>query len=149
MAKKAKTIAKSAAVAKKIDTALGALGAALTDSDKAVAARTRTNKKLTAELKKLNRQRRVLAKRKATAAAKAKKAPSVETRRALRTVEKDLAATRKALTKARAEKKGNAAELSALKVAQRQSKAYAKAIAQADKALNKPKKRRRVRRKRA
>ncbi|MBW2525446.1 MAG: hypothetical protein JRI23_14770 [Deltaproteobacteria bacterium] len=149
MPKKAKTIAKSAAVTKKIDTALGALGAALTDSNKAVVARTRTNKKLTAELKKLNRQRRVLAKRKVTAAAKAKKAPNALNRRALKAVEKDLVATRKALVKARADKAGNAAELKALKAALRQSTAYSKAIAQADKALNKPTRRRKVRRRKA
>ena len=143
MARKAKTIAKSAAVNSKIATALGALGAACTDSDAAVAVRTKTNKKLTADLKKLNRKRRVLAKRKLAAAAKAKKAPGVDTRKALRLVDKELVATRKALVKARADKAGNSAELAAMKAAQRQSNAYAKAIAKVDKVLNKPAKKRR------
>jgi len=57
----------------------------------------------------------------------------------------ELAATRKALAKTRAAKAINSPELAALKAAQRQANAYSKAIAQADKALNKPKKKRRKR----
>ena len=147
MAKKTKTIAKSAAVQSKIAVALGALGAACTDSNQAVATRTKTNKKLTTELKQLNRRRRVLAKRKLTAATKAKKVPGVETRKALRAADKDLVATRKALVKARAAKAGNSGELAGLKTAQRQSNAYWKAITQVDRVLNKPKKAKRAKRK--
>jgi hypothetical protein len=149
MARKAKTVAKSAAVTTKIANALGALGAARTDSDVAVAVRTKTAKKLTAELKKLNRKRRVLAKRKVAATLKLKKAPGVDTRKALRLVDKELVATRKALVKARADKAANATELAAMKAALRKTNLYTKALEKVDKALNKPKPRRKVRRKTA
>lgn len=144
-----KTVARSASVEKDIATAITKLEKACGDSDTAVTERTKIGKKLTTEVGRLRKRRTSLMKRKKTATQKAKEAPSAETRKALRIVEKDVHTTSKALAKARVDKAANSTELSALKSAQRQAKAYAKAIAQADRTLNKPKKRRRRTKKRS
>ena len=145
MAKKRLTIAKSASVQKNIETSLEKLAAAVSDGEKAVAARSKISKKLNTESRRLTKRAATLVKRKKTAAAKAKAAPSVETRKALRVATVDLAVTRKGQAVLRAAKGVNSPELAALKAAQRQANAYAKAIAGADKVLNKPKKKRRKR----
>ena len=149
MATKKRPIAKSASVEKNIDVALERLDAACTEGDKAVAARSKIAKKLNAESRRLNKKRATLVKRSKVAAVKAKADPSAATRKALREAVTELAATRKALAKTRAAKAVNTPELAALKVAQRQANAYGKAIAQADKVLNKPKKKRKKRAKKA
>ena len=128
-------IAKSAAVEKNLETSMAKL-------DAAVATRARDAKKFTANTKRLAKRKAALSKRKGVAARRAKRTPSGETRKALRTVVKDLTVTTKELTKARATKAANALELASLKAAQRRANAYAKAIAQVDRALNKKSKRR-------
>jgi hypothetical protein len=138
-----RTVAKSASVERNIATALEKLNAARRDGDRAVATRSRTSKRLSAESRRLNKRRGTLLRRKNAAAKRARATPSVETRKALREAVSELAATRKALAKVRTAKAVNSPELAALKAAQRQANAYGKAIAQADKALNKPRKRRR------
>ena len=143
MAKAKRAIAKSAAVTKNIETALAALGTACVAGDSAVAKRGKDGKSLAATTKRLSRKRAILAKRKHLSAKRAKAAPSGETRKALRAVIKELATTKTQLGKARTAKGINAVELAALKVAQRRASAYAKAIAQAEKSLNKPTKRKR------
>lgn len=142
MAKTKRTIAKSAAVTKNIETALASLGTACVAGDSAVARRGKDGKSLAATTKRLSRKRAILAKRKRLSAKRAKAAPSGETRKALRAVTKELATTKTQLVKARAVQGVNAVELAALKAAQRRASAYAKAIAQAEKSLNKPTKRR-------
>lgn len=149
MATKKKTIAKSASVEKNIATALEKLNAACTDGDRAVAARSKIAKKLNAESRRLNKRRGTLARRAKAAGAAAKAAPSAATRKALREAVTELMATRKALAKARVAKAVNSPELKALKAAQRQANAYGKAIAQADKVLTKPAKKRRKRARKA
>ena len=149
MATKKRPIAKSASVEKNIDVALERLDAACTEGDKAVAARSKIAKKLNAESRRLNKKRATLVKRSKVAAVKAKADPSAATRKALREAVTELAATRKALAKTRAAKAVNTPELAALKVAQRQANAYGKAIVLADKVLNKPKKKRKKRAKKA
>jgi len=144
LAKSRKTIAKSASVEKNLATAAEKLSQASSDSEKAVAVRSRMGKQLASELRRLNKRRGVLLRRKQKAAQKAKAEPSRENVQAARAAEKDLVATRKALAKARAARAVNAPELAALKAAQRQAKAYQQAIEKADKVLNKPKKRRRA-----
>jgi hypothetical protein len=143
MATQRRTVAKSASVERNIATALEKLNAARRDGDRAVATRSRTSKRLSAESRRLNKRRGTLLRRKNAAAKRARATPSVETRKALREAVSELAATRKALAKVRTAKAVNSPELAALKAAQRQANAYGKAIAQADKALNKPRKRRR------
>jgi hypothetical protein len=137
MAKKNRTIAKSAAVTKNIEAALASLGTACVAGDRAVATRSKDGKTLAATTKRLSRKSAILAKRKRVSAKRAKATPSGETRKALRAVLKELATTKKLLGKARAAKGENALELAALKVAQRRASAYAKAIAQAEKSLSK------------
>ncbi len=145
MATRRRAIVKSASVEKNIAVALEKLDAACSDGDKAVAARSKTSKKLNAESRRLNKRRGTLLRRTKAAATKAKATPSVETRKALREAVSELAATRKALARTRAAKAINSPELAALKAAQRQANAYGKAIAQADKVLTKPRKKRRKR----
>ena len=142
MARTKRTIAKSAAVTKNIETALASLGTACVAGDSAVARRGKDGKSLAATTKRLSRKRAVLTKRKRLSAKRAKAAPSGETRKALRAVTKELATTKTQLVKARAVQGVNAVELAALKAAQRRASAYAKAIAHAEKSLNKPTKRR-------
>jgi hypothetical protein len=149
MATKKKPIAKSASVEKNIAVALERLDAACTEGDKAVAARSKIAKKLNAESRRLNKKRATLVKRSKVAALKAKADPSAANRKALREAVTELAATRKALAQTRAAKAVNSPELAGLKVAQRQANAYGKAIVLADKVLNKPKKKRKKRAKKA
>jgi hypothetical protein len=140
MAKKRKTVAKSAAVERNLEAAMVKLAAACKDGDSAVTVRSKTNKKLTAEVKRLTKKRGVLTRRKKTASARVKKSPSGETRRALRAVVRELETVKKAQAKAKAAKAANREELIALKAAQKRANAYKRVIAQADKALNKRKK---------
>ena len=142
MAKTKRTIAKSAAVTKNIETALASLGTACVAGDSAVARRGKDHKSFAATTKRLSKKRAVLTKRKRLSAKRAKAAPSGETRKTLRAVIKELATTKKQLVKARAVQGVNAVELAALKAAQRRASAYAKAIAQAEKSLSKTTKRR-------
>lgn len=137
MAKSKRAIAKSAAVTKNIESALASLGTACVAGDSAVARRSKDGKSLAAATKRLSRKSAILTKRKRLSAKRARKTPSAETRRALRSVIKELAATKKQLVKAQAARGVNAIELAALKVAQRRATAYAKAIAQAERSLNK------------
>ena len=139
MAKTKRTIAKSAAVTKNIEAALASLGMACVAGDSAVAKRSKDGKSLAASTKRLSKKSATLTKRKRLSAKRARSAPSGETRKALRSVIKELATTKKQLVKARAAKGLNAVELAALKAAQRRATAYAKAIAQAEKSLSKRK----------
>lgn len=137
MARAKKTIAKSSAVEKNLQTALDKLALATTAVDKAVVVRARDAKKNTAAVKRLAKRKATLTKRKALANRRVKKASSAETRQALRTVTKDLNTTVKELTKARAAKAANAEELKALRALQRRTKGYNRGITQTDRALKK------------
>ena len=137
MAKSKRTIAKSAAVTKNIEAALASLGTACVAGDGAVAKRSKDGKSLAASTKRLSKKSASLAKRKRLSAKRARATPSGETRKALRSVIKELATTKKQLVKARTAKGINAVELAALKAAQRRANAYAKAIAHAEKSLAK------------
>ena len=140
MAKSKRTIAKSAAVTKNIEAALASLETAVASGDSAVAKRSKDHKSFASATKRLNKKRAVLVKRKRLSAKRAKSSPSGDTRRALRSVIKELATTKKQLGKARVVQGVNAVELGALKIAQRRASAYAKAIAAAEKTLAKKKK---------
>ncbi len=137
MAKSKRAIAKSAAVTKNIETALASLGVACTAGDSAVAKRSKDGKSFAAATKRLSKKRATLIKRKRLSAKRAKASPSGETRKALRSVIKELKTTKSQLIKAQAVRGVNAVELAALKIAQRRATAYAKAIAQAEKSLAK------------
>ncbi len=137
MAKSKRAIAKSAAVTKNIETALASLGTACVAGDSAVATRSKDGKSLATATKRLSRKSAILVKRKRLSAKRAKASPSGETRKALRSVIKELKTTKVQLGKARTAKGINAVELAALKIAQRRATAYAKAIAQVDRSLEK------------
>ena len=135
MAKAKKKVAKSGAVEKNIAAALEKLGVAVGDGNRAVAARAKMQKPLIAQVKRLTKRKGVLTRKRKTAKGKAKSNPGVETRRALKQIEKELATTIKLLAKGRASKAVNGDELKALKTAAKQANAYQKAITHADKAL--------------
>ena len=135
MAKRKRTVAKSAAVEKDLATSLARLATACTAGNSAVATRSKAAKQLATTTKRLGRKRTALLKRKRLAAKRARNNPSGETRRALRSTVRELGNVRTKLAKARAVKAANASELAGLKAAQRRANAYAKAIAKADKTL--------------
>lgn len=141
-----KAIARSAAIDKSINTALENLTAASVNGKIAIDARASVNKKLAAGLKSLGKKRATLTKRKKSSTAMAKKSPSAETRKSLRTVTSELAAVIKEAARTRAQKSPIAAELAALKAGQRNSVAYVRAIDAANRVLNKPKKKKKKKR---
>jgi len=144
--KSKKSVAKSAAVAKVVDSSLAALTTANSDSEKAVAALSKIAKKLTAEGKRLSKKRATLSKRKKATTAKLKKASDAATKKLLTATVKELNAVKKDAAKSSAAKSANAAELSGLKASAKRTKAYLAVIAKADKILNKPKKKKRKKR---
>ena len=84
-------------------------------------------------------------KKKKAARAALNKDSSAANQKALKSIEKDIAANKKEAAKITAEKSLAIAELSALKVIAKRATVYTKAIASADKAMSKPKKRRKKR----
>ncbi len=140
MAKAKKSIAKSAAQAKGLGDALVKLAATYAAGNAAVTSRTKDGKKFAATVKKLSKRKATLTKKKKTATNRVKKEANKDNKAALRGILKDLKTVGKDLTKAQAVKKANATEMGDLKVTQKRLTAYTKAIAQADKVLNKPKK---------
>jgi len=137
MAKAKTAVAKSSFVEKNLETALEKLAVATAAADKAVTVRARDAKRHLAAVKRLTKRKASLTKRKQLATKRVKKASSVETRGALRTVTKDLSTTVKELTKARAAKAANAEELKLLRTSQRRLKGYNRGIAQTDRGLKK------------
>lgn len=132
---KRKSVAKSAAVEKNVETSLAKLEAACKAGRAAVASRAKDAKRLATATKRLGRKRTALLRRKKVATKRAKAHPSGETRGALRATVRELASVRKELAKTNEVKATNATELAALKAAHRRATAYAKAIARADRAL--------------
>ncbi|MEZ4649189.1 MAG: hypothetical protein R3E97_10485 [Candidatus Eisenbacteria bacterium] len=143
MTTRKRSIAKPAAVEQRIVAAMDNLEAAWVAGEGAVAARSKDAKALTTTVKRLSKRHATLNKRKRTAAARVKKAPSADTRAALRTVTRDLATTKRELDKARTAKAANAEQLTALKDTFRRANAYYTAIEKAQAQLEKPKRRRR------
>jgi len=142
MAKAAKnSVVKSSVVETSISSGIASLATALGNAEKAVASRSNDAKKLAAESKKLGKKRAGLLKRKKVAATKVKKAPGADTRKALKSVESDLASVKKEIAKITPLKSANSEELNGLKVGLKRASAYMKVIGAADKVLNKkPKK---------
>lgn len=132
MANAKKTPAKSSFVEKTLQSALEKLAVASAAVDKAVTIRARDAKKLATATKRLTKRKTMLGKRRKSAAARARKSPSGETRQALRAVAKELASTVKELAKTQALKAANGSELALLRSAQRRTKGYRRGIAQVD-----------------
>jgi hypothetical protein len=132
---KAKSIAKSDFIERNLEAGLAKLAIAAAAGAKALAARTRDGKKVAVSVKRLAKRRAALLKRKKVASKRAKRAPSGETRKALRSVVRELAGTTKLLGKARTTKAAQATELAALRLAARRATGYARAIAQIDRSV--------------
>ena len=142
MAKAAKqSVVKSSSVATAITSGIENLTSAMGNAEKAVATRSKDAKKLAADSKKLGKKRAVLMKRKKIAATKLKKDPGADARKALKSVETDLATVKKEIEKITPMKTANSEELTGLKVGLKRAAAYIKGIDAADRVLNKkPKK---------
>jgi hypothetical protein len=132
---RATRIAKSGFVEKNLATALERLAVASKAGQRAVAVRSKDGKKIAATVKRLAKKRAQLVKRKTRASKRARRSPSGETKKALRSVVRDLAGTSKALAKARAAKAAHTLEFDALRTAARRATGYAKAIAGIDRTL--------------
>ncbi|MBC8071306.1 MAG: hypothetical protein IAG13_23475 [Deltaproteobacteria bacterium] len=135
MAKARRAIAKSDFVEKNLAAALERLAVAAAAGERATAARGKEGKQLAITVKRLSKKRASQAKRRLGASKRARKSPSGDTRKALRTAVRELAGTTKALSKAKALKAAHATEYAALRIASRRASGYAKAIAQIDRAL--------------
>ncbi len=142
---KAKPVIKAAALEKTIKTSTDSLTKACSDCSTAVTNKTAEAKKLTAEVKRHTRKKATLNKRSKTAAAKLKKDTNAANKKAASAVAKEIKSTKAALDKARASKAVVSTELASLKAASKRLTAYTRAIAAADKVLNKPAKKRKMR----
>jgi len=142
-----KAVVTSAAMAKTLESALAGLATICESGAKAVDSRSKDAKKQAAAFKRLSKKRMTLNKRKKVQAAKIKKDPSADNKKALKATEKDLAVTGRELASCKKTRDANNAELSGLRDSVKRASAYAKGVAAADKKLNKPKKKRRARKK--
>jgi hypothetical protein len=143
---KRKTAVKGESIGNRLDAAIASITEASNDVSKALKFRSSESKKLIASVKRLNKKRAALAKRAQTAAARWKKSASAEHKKALGSIQKELVAVRKLLVKTRSERGAAAAELAVVKSVKRKVAAHAGAVGQADKVLNKPKKKQKKKR---
>ena len=136
-----KAVIKGAALENAIASSTNGLAAAFEAGTKAVESRSLEAKKHLAENKRLTKKRAILVKRKKTTTNKINKDPgSVESKKVLRGIEKEISDITKTIAKLKPQKDANSAELATLKSCLKRATAYVKGIAQADKALNTPKK---------
>jgi hypothetical protein len=143
---KAKKVVKNDAIEKSVNAVMSTLSDAGVDCAKSILVCTKDAKSNLAASKRLSKKRAALSKRKRTAAARLKKTPNADNRKALKAVEKELAGVKKEIDKLTPVKSANSAELAALKVTARRINAYTTVLDRADKVLNKPKKKRRKKR---
>ncbi|HEX7026741.1 MAG TPA: hypothetical protein VF268_05830 [Gammaproteobacteria bacterium] len=138
--KKAKKKApiKGGALEKLVDAAVENMQQALASGSTAIDARSKEVKTLNTQSSRLRKKRATLLKRKKVTSSKLKKAPNAELRKLLRDVERELVSVRKDLEKTTSAKEAAAGELSVLKSSFKKAALYSKGIEKADKALNKP-----------
>ncbi len=141
---KAKPIVKAATIDKTITASTDSLTKACNDAVTAITKKTAEAIKLMAEVKRHTKTKAILTRRSKTAAAKLKKDPNAANKKAVTDVAKEIKLTSSALDKARTNKAIVSTELAALRAASKRLNAYTKAITAADKVLNKPAKRRRM-----
>lgn len=148
--KKAKKKApiKGGALEKMVDSAVDNMKLALASGSTAINARSKEVKSLNTLSTRLRKKRATLLKRKKATSMKLKKAPNAEARKLLRDVERELVSVRKDLAKTTSEKETAAGELSVLKSSFKKASLYSKGIQKADKALNKPAKKKKRRKSR-
>lgn len=136
-----KAVIKGAVLEKSIASSIDNLTAALEAGTKAVESRSAEAKKHLAENKRLVKKRATLVKRKKTTTNKIKKDPSsAENKKVLRDIEKEITIIAKSIAKIKPQRDSNAEELAALRASLKRATAYVKGIQQADRVLNKPKK---------
>ncbi len=141
---KAKPIVKATTLDKTITASTDSLTKACNDAVTAITKKTAEAIKLMAEVKRHTKTKAILTRRSKTAAAKLKKDPNAANKKAVTDVAKEIKLTSSALDKARTNKAIVSTELAALRAASKRLNAYTKAITAADKVLNKPAKRRRM-----
>jgi len=141
---KRKPVVKFAALEKSIESSIGALKDVYDSGAAALEVRAKEKRHLLTESKRLTKKKTILLKKKRAAAAKLQKSPDAETRKTLKVVEKELAVVSKTLVKTNAEKTTIAQELAGLKVHLKRATEYLKGVSLADKALNKPQKRKKL-----
>ncbi len=143
---KAKKMVKGSSLANMLQVATENLSIVVKNGEVAANSLAKDRKKLLAENKRLSKQRAMLSRKKKTVANQLKKMPNAENRKMLGSIKKELAAVKTAGDKSRAAVAVNTEELNAVKTPLKQASVYMSAIEKADKQLNKPKKKRRVKR---
>ena len=142
-ARKKKPVVKSAAVEKIVNTSVDNLEQALSKCNAAIKSRSAESKKLLNELRRLRKRRTVGMGKKKRATTADKRQSTADTRKAVRSLTSELAATNKTISPTVAKRSVVLAELSGLKASQKRLSGYVKGIASTDKAIARPKKRKR------
>jgi len=146
MPKPKSRLIKSIAAESTINTALANITKVHEQTSAAVDAVSKASKKLAKEGAGLTRKRSTLNRRIVMLKKRIKKSNNADDRKALKSAERELAAVKKQTTKTVALKVKTADELRGLKAQAKRSSAYLAATIKIDKALNKPRKKRRKRR---
>jgi hypothetical protein len=144
---KKKPVARNSVIANSIESAVYNLETALEKVNKAVTARSVESRKMLNESRRLRKRHTTQMNRKKRAIAAEKKNSTVDTRKAVRVATSELNATKKAITKVAGSRQLVLDELSGLKQSQKHVTAYVKGIYAADRAIEKSKQKRKVRRK--
>lgn len=145
---KNKALIKGGALEKLVDSAVDNMKTALASGSAAIDARSKEVKSLNNLSARLRKKRAALLKRKKATSSKLKKSPNAESRKLLRDVERELISVRKDLGKTTSAKEAASGELSVLKSNFKKASLYSKGIEKADKALNKPVKKKKRRKSR-
>lgn len=140
MAAKKKVVAKSAAIARTLETSVSNLVTALEDADKAIKSRATESKKMMMDGRRLKKRRLTQLNKKKRAIAAEKKDSTVETRKAVKTITAELVATIKDMANNTAARQTVLAELSGLKDSQKKLSGYVRGINATDRQIAKPKK---------
>lgn len=136
---KKKSLFNNASVAKSIVNARDIIANAIAGAKKAAKALSVDRQKLTAATKNLKKKQGILVKRKKNAAVKLKKKPSVNTRKSLKKVDKEIEGIAKDITNTNKGKEANSLELTSLNDSVKRLSAYLTAMISVDKAMPKPK----------
>lgn len=145
---KKKALIKGGALEKLVDSAVDNMKSALASGSAAIDVHSKEVKSLNTLSARLRKKRAALLKRKKATSSKLKKSPNAESRKLLRDVERELVSVRKELGKTTSAKEAAAGELSVLKSNFKKVSLYSKGIEKADKALNKPAKKKKRRKSR-
>lgn len=141
--KKTKKTVSSAAAEKMVDAAVANLEEVATTSSREILTLSKESKKLTIATRRLSKKRALLMRKKKSAAGKMKIDPNAANRKNVKLIENEIAAIRKEAARVAGQKATLAPEMTDLRTISKRAVAYTKALAQTDKVLNKPKKKRR------